>query len=212
MKYQQLSLFDDLLNVAESPSLLTKRKNLQILQNYFVDLGIPKNLLWGNDVRQMIDHLLVNGYYPKQAWALWELCNRFSETRLSVGDQFSCSKDIFEHFKSRLKDLNQEQFIIVCLNNKHCYMCEMIVTKGTLNKSLVHPREVFACAIENRSAAIVCVHNHPSGDPKASKDDIQITHRLKKVGTVVGIPLLDHVIIGNDRYFSLADQGLLSDE
>ena len=68
---------------------------------------------------------------------------------------------------------------------------------------------MYVFAIEHRAAAIICVHNHPSGDPKASQDDIQITRRLVEVGKIIGIPLLDHLIIGNDRHFSLADQGLM---
>ena len=141
--------------------------------------------------------------------ALLELSKRYNEKKLVPGDRFSCSRDIFQHFRFRLRDLKQEVFILVFLDNKHQYLSENEITRGTLNRSLVHPREVFSAAIENRAAAIVCVHNHPSGDPKASEDDIQITRRLLEVGKIVGIPLLDHVIVGNDRHFSLADEGLL---
>ena len=141
--------------------------------------------------------------------ALLELCKRYNEEKLIPGDPFSCSADIFQHFRFQLRDLKQEVFILVLLDNKHQYLIEKIITKGTLNKSLVHPREVFSAAIENRAAAIICVHNHPSGDPKASEDDIQITRRLQEVGKIVGIPLLDHIIVGNDRHFSFADEGLL---
>ncbi len=158
------------------------------------------------ELSQLLPHV---PYFGEKMKALLEVCKRYSEDTLIPGDQFSCSKDIFAHFRFRLRDLKQELFILVLLDNKHQYLTDVLITKGTLNKSLVHPREVYSTAIENRAAAIVCVHNHPSGDPKASTDDIQITHRLKEVGTVVGIPLLDHIIIGNDRYFSLADQGLL---
>ncbi|MBF0289579.1 MAG: hypothetical protein HQM14_17335 [SAR324 cluster bacterium] len=158
------------------------------------------------ELSQMFPHL---PYFGEKMKALLEICKRYSEDKLIPGDQFSCSKDIFDHFRFRLRDLKQELFILVLLDNKHQYLTDVLITKGILNKSLVHPREVYSTAIEQCAAAIVCVHNHPSGDPKASPDDLQITHRLKEVGTVVGIPLLDHIIIGNDRYFSLADQELL---
>ena len=141
--------------------------------------------------------------------ALFELSKRYNEEKLIPGDLFSCSQDIFQHFRFRLRDLKQEVFILILLDNKHQYLSERVISKGTLNKSLVHPREVFSAAIENRAAAIICVHNHPSGDPKASDEDIQITQRLQEVGKIVGIPLLDHIIVGNDRHFSLADEGLL---
>jgi len=108
-----------------------------------------------------------------------------------------------------LERQKQEQFIIVLLDNKHRYLAEEDVTKGILNKSLVHPREVFASAIEHRAAALICVHNHPSGDPEPSQEDFRITERLVEVGKLVGIPVLDHVIVGGDNYTSFADNGLL---
>lgn len=160
-------------------------------------------------VFELTQHLPDCAYFGEKLKAFLELCKRYNEEKLIPGDAFSCSADIFQHFRFRLRDLKQECFILVLLDNKHQYLADIVVTKGILNKSLVHPREVFGAAIENRAAAIICVHNHPSGDPKASPEDIQITRRLSEVGKVVGIPLLDHVIIGNDRYVSLADQGLL---
>ena len=93
----------------------------------------------------------------------------------------------------------QEQFIIVLLDKKHLYLAEEDVTKGILNESLVHPREVFASAIEYRAAALICAHNHPSGDPE----------RVVEVGKLVGIPVLDHVNVGGDNYTSFADKGFL---
>ena len=149
------------------------------------------------------------GHFAEKLKAFLELSKRYNEEKLTPGDSFECSADIFQHFRFRLRDLKQECFILVLLDSKHHYLTDTIVTKGILNQSLVHPREVFGAAIENRAAAIICAHNHPSGNPKASQEDIQITQRLSQVGKLVGIPLLDHVIIGNDRYVSLADEGLL---
>ena len=102
----------------------------------------------------------------------------------------------------------QEQFIIVLLDNKHRYLAEEDVTIG-LNKSLVHPQEVFASAIEHRAAALICFHNHPCGDPEPLREDYQITQRMVEVGKLVGIPVLDHVIVGGDNYASFAEKGLL---
>ncbi|MGK5093598.1 DNA repair protein RadC [Deltaproteobacteria bacterium TL4] len=140
---------------------------------------------------------------------LLELCKRYNEVKLTPGSPFRCSQDIFTHFQYRLPALKQEQFILVLLDNQHQYLMDEVVSMGILNKSLVHPREVFAKAIEHRAAAIICVHNHPSGDPKASPEDLNITKRLKEASQIIGIPLLDHLIIGNDQYTSLADEGLL---
>ena len=131
--------------------------------------------------------------------ALREMCRNYGIEKLKPQDQFH----------QQLERQKQEQFIIVLLDNKHRYLAEEDVTKGILNKSLVHPREVFASAIEHRAAALICVHNHPSGDPEPSQEDLSITERLVEVGKLVGIPVLDHVIVGGENYTSFADKGLL---
>ena len=86
---------------------------------------------------------------------------------------------------------------------------EILVSKGSLNTSIVHPREVFKDAIKDAAASVILVHNHPSGDPEPSQEDLEITKRLVKAGRILGIKVLDHLIIGNNCYFSLADKGLL---
>ena len=141
--------------------------------------------------------------------ALREMCRNYGIEKLKPQDQFNSSREIFNHFHQQLERKKQEQFIIVLLDNKHRYLAEEDVTKGILNKSLVHPREVFASAIEHRAAALICVHNHPSGDPEPSQEDLSITERLVEVGKLVGIPVLDHVIVGGENYTSFADKGLL---
>lgn len=146
---------------------------------------------------------------PQKINLLLEVCRRYGEERMTPGKLFRHSSDVFQHFHHRLRTLKQEEFIIVLLDNKHRYLNDQVITKGILNRSLVHPREVFGSAIESRAAAIICVHNHPSGDPQPSAEDVKITQRLKEVGSVVGIPVLDHIIIGDQRYTSLSDEGLL---
>ena len=141
--------------------------------------------------------------------ALRELCKNYGIEKLKPQDQFSSSRDIFKHFHQQLSRQKQEQFIIVLLDNKHRYLAEEDVSKGILNKSLVHPREVFASAIEHRAASMICIHNHPSGDPEPSQEDLRITERLAEVGKLVGIPVLDHVIVGNESYTSFADKGII---
>ncbi|MBF0237819.1 MAG: DNA repair protein RadC [SAR324 cluster bacterium] len=142
---------------------------------------------------------------------LLELCKRYNEHKLVPGKAFQASVDVFRHFQHRLRELKQEVFLVILLDNKHQYLTDCQITQGLLNKSLVHPREVFASAIEHRAAAIIAIHNHPSGDPRPSSEDIQITRRLQDTGKIVGIPLLDHVIIGRDQYCSLADEGLMQE-
>ena len=136
------------------------------------------------------------------------MCRNYGIEKLKLQDQFNFSHENFDHFHQQLERQKQEQFIIILLDNKHRYLAEEDVTKGILNKSLVYPREVFASAIEHRAAALICAHNHPSGDPEPSQD-FRKTERLVDVGKLVGIPVLDHVIVADDNYTSFADKGLL---
>ena len=103
--------------------------------------------------------------------------------------------------------LDREQFLVACLDAKHAIIGVNIVSLGSLTLSLVHPREVFKPAILLNSAAIICAHNHPSGDPAPSSEDRVLTIRLRQAGDLLGITILDHIILGDDRTFSFADQG-----
>ena len=103
----------------------------------------------------------------------------------------------------------QEVFGVLILNIKHKIVAVHEVSRGTLNASLVHPREVFKSAILHNAAAIICFHNHPSGDPKPSKEDVDITKRLIEAGEILGIPVLDHIIVGDEEYVSLKEMGVI---
>ena len=106
-------------------------------------------------------------------------------------------------------DADKEHFGMITLNNKNRFTGWKVVSTGTLTASLVHPREVYSVALEFRAAALLFAHNHPSGDPAPSPEDIEITRRLKEVGDIMGIRVLDHVILGSERYFSFSDKGLI---
>ena len=108
---------------------------------------------------------------------------------------------------SKLRDYSREHFILIVLDSRNCSVSEVSI--GTLNASLVHPREVFSEAIKNKAAAVVVAHNHPSGDPKPSDDDIRITKRLVEAGEILGIEVLDHVIVTRDGFFSFKDKGFI---
>ncbi|MBC3898514.1 DNA repair protein RadC [Acetobacterium malicum] len=112
--------------------------------------------------------------------------------------------------KRFLEDLDREQVIVCCLDNKNQPVSINVVSVGTLNSSLVHPREVFKTAILSNAASIILFHNHPSGDPEPSQEDINITTRIKDAGGILGIELLDHIIIGsNDTFLSLKEKGIM---
>lgn len=103
----------------------------------------------------------------------------------------------------------QEVFGILILNTKSKIVAVHEVSRGTLSSSMVHPREVFKPAVLHNAAAIICFHNHPSGDPEPSEDDIGITKRLIEAGEIMGIEILDHIIVGDDRYVSLKERGVM---
>ena len=115
--------------------------------------------------------------------------------------------DVYEYLRPRVAHSEKETFYVLLLDSKNKLIREEVVSVGTLTASLVHPREVFCPAVREAAAAIIVAHNHPSGDPKASAEDIEVTSRLRAAGQVIGIPLLDHVIIGAGQYVSLAEQG-----
>lgn len=105
-----------------------------------------------------------------------------------------------------LRGLDREEFHVLLLDARHRLLRTAHVSTGTLSTSLVHPREVFAAALRESAAAIVVVHNHPSGDPEPSAQDVAVTQRLVQVGALLGVPLLDHVVVGGDRWVSLRER------
>ncbi len=119
---------------------------------------------------------------------------------------------VFRLMEPDLRGLERESFHVLALDGKHRLQRRELVSVGTLTMSLVHPREVFRPAVRIGAAALIAVHNHPSGDPEPSLEDFEVTRRLLQVGRVIGIPMLDHVVIGESRYVSLAERLGLSRE
>ena len=117
------------------------------------------------------------------------------------------ASDIYAHFRTRLADERHEQFYAVLLDNKHRKIRDVCVSQGSLTASIVHPRDVFLPVIRESAAAVIFVHNHPSGDPTPSREDIDITRRLRDVGELMGVRVLDHIVIGHGRYVSFVDDG-----
>lgn len=152
------------------------------------------------------------GLSPSDAVRLQAILGLFHlwvERASPVGKLFSAPEDFYNHFFLRLRDLRKEVFYAVVLDQKHRRIDELRISEGTLTESLVHPREVFGPALRLHAAAIALVHNHPSGDPAPSHQDLALTRRLVQVAELVGIRVLDHVIIGDKTLFSFADKGLL---
>ena len=108
-----------------------------------------------------------------------------------------------------LHEKAEEHFCILCLNTKNKIVGVHTISIGSLNTSIVHPREVFKAAMLNNANGIICLHNHPSGDPKPSREDIELTKRLIKAGEIIGIEVIDHIIIGEQEYLSMKEKCLM---
>ena len=130
---------------------------------------------------------------------------------LARGERFSNSRELFLRYRSLFSPAAKEYFFSLHLNSKNQLIREMLVSIGSLSTSVVHPREVFAPAVRDSAASIILLHNHPSGDPAPSREDRECTQRLAQAGRLLGIRVLDHVIFGQEDYFSFADAALLAD-
>lgn len=154
----------------------------------------------------------VKGAGPAKAASIkaaLELASRCGSRELVNGDRYTSSAQIFQHFRNRFRDRKKEHVVALLLDGKNRVIREVPISEGSLNQSIVHPREVFNPAVRESAAAIILVHNHPTGDPSPSREDMELTRRLKEAGELMGIRVLDHVIIGDTEYVSFSDKGLL---
>ncbi len=144
-----------------------------------------------------------------QVLAAVELGRRTLTRAPAVKVQFGCPRDVAAYLTPRFGGGAVERFGVVLLDTKHRVVKATVLSVGTLDASLVHPREVFREATTVGAAAVVLFHNHPSGDPTPSRDDMALTSRLVKAGELMGIAVLDHVVLGESRYFSFKESGRL---
>jgi DNA repair protein RadC len=141
--------------------------------------------------------------------AALELGRRLLEDGRPDRPRIRSPADVYRWFAPRLADLAAEEFHVLALDSQSGVLRDLLVTRGILNSSLVHPREVFRGAIAESAAGIIVVHNHPSGDPTPSADDRAVTRQLVEAGRVLDVPVYDHVVVGASRYVSFAEAGLL---
>ena len=155
---------------------------------------------------------VINGIGPAKAMqikALFEL-----NKRIKVNDNslvFSSAKIVFDFLSPKLSGLDKEHFIVLLLDSKNKLIKEELISIGTLNASLIHPREIFKPAIKESANSIILVHNHPSGDCTPSKNDEKITELLKQTSTTINIPIIDHIIISKNSYYSFQEKKLFLD-
>lgn len=141
-----------------------------------------------------------------QIMACFELGRRLASFSKTKKLRINSAKDIAKMFMPELSSLKKEHFIGIYLDSRKNIVKEEIISIGSLDSSVVHPREIFRPAIEESAAALILVHNHPSGDPEPSEEDIEVTKQLSAAGELLGIELLDHVIIGQKTYFSFREK------
>lgn len=144
-----------------------------------------------------------------QVHAVLELSKRISKQRHAQEVKITCANVVANLYMEDLRHLKQEFFKVIYLDTKNKIINDENISIGSLNASIVHPREVFKNAVKKSANSIIIMHNHPSGDPAPSREDIDITRRIRKAGELLGIALLDHIIIGDHRYISFKEEKLL---
>ena len=179
---------------------LTKKEAELLLENK------PLHELFIAPYKELAD--LFNRSQAMKILLYMELAKRVYKKGLSIRPTISCPAETLA-FLSEIKDKSKEHFLSLYLNARHQVIKKEVISIGTLSASIVHPREVFQPAIINNAACIILAHNHPSGDPAPSQDDIELTKRLKQAGDIIGIEVLDHIIVSSDDFISLKEQGVL---
>jgi DNA repair protein RadC len=155
----------------------------------------------------------IKGIGPKNALYLTlahQIAGRFLRDKAKGNIFFNSSKSVFDYLFHSMRDLKREVFKVLLLNRKNEFITDQDVFLGSLTGSAVYPREVMSLALEQKAASLVFVHNHPSGDPAPSPEDRELTRSLVWSSRLLTIQVLDHIIIGNNRYYSFADEGLIN--
>ncbi len=135
-----------------------------------------------------------------QILTIAELQKRINQSKTPV-KKITCAKDVFDLMHEELKDKKEEHFYVLLLNNQNHVIKKELISKGILDSAILHPREVFRPAIKHSAARIILIHNHPSGNPEPSQEDLEITQRLTAAGEEIDIKVLDHVIVGKDEWW-----------
>jgi DNA repair protein RadC len=182
-----------------------------------IDLGREIITHFGDNLRELgsadlAEICSIKGMGPAKATgikAAFTLASRLQSRKLEHLDRFTSPRQVFDYFHHEFRDSRKEYFLALLLDGKNRIIRRVQVSEGSLNQSIVHPREVFIPAVKESAAAIILVHNHPTGDPAPSSEDIAITRRLREAGDIMGIKVLDHIIIGDGEFVSFVERGLL---
>lgn len=180
----------------------TKKENILEISNRLIATHGLQNLS-ACSLQQLQQQYGIGPARASQIIALFELCKRVSYSQEKKN--ISCAKEAAELYLPKTRSLRKENFMAIYLDTKNNIIAEETITVGILNSSLVHPREVFHGAIKHLAYAVIVLHNHPSGNPEPSDEDLEITKSLIQSGKLMGIPLLDHIILGKNNWWSWAE-------
>lgn len=184
---------------------------LELSRTILADQGAGSGLL-GIYHRSLSDLQKIRGVGKVKAVQLKciaELSRRFARAQASGGLSFSNPDTIAEYYMEELRHEEQEVLLVLMLNSKSMLLHEEIISRGTVRASLISPREIFISALRYRAVGIILLHNHPSGIPDPSRDDVLLTQRVLEAGKLIGIELLDHIIIGDRQAVSMRELGIL---
>jgi len=168
------------------------------------EIGLARLSRW-TDVRMQAE-CGIDGMGARRLAAAFELGRCVERARARPRVRFPSPRSVWEHVIPELRGLERERFLLLLLDGKHRLLRGLVVSEGTLDSSLVHPRDVFGPALREGTGALIAVHNHPSGDPEPSSEDLAITQRLRAAGELLGIPLVDHVVVADGGWVSLRER------
>jgi DNA repair protein RadC len=193
------------LNTATDRELLACAADQAATENWpALEWNVEAGDWFGRTTEELACELAIPRRSARRLAAALELARR--ALRPVGTPQIRCARDAFELCRALFVGVHVEQFRVLTLDAKHRVKQNLVISVGSLTSSLVHPREVYRCAVRTCAAAIVCVHNHPSGDPEPSQEDIEVTRRIAAAGRTLGITLLDHVVVGRDEFTSLRER------
>ena len=191
----------------------SRSENSLELAGRIMELSLPGDGLAGLLHRSLPEFMSIEGsgvVKGLQLCCIGELSRRIWRRKsLEASPAFCEPADIASYYMEEMRHLEQEEVRAMFLDTKQVLLRDVLLSRGTVNASLISPREVLIQALCNRAVTMILVHNHPSGDPSPSKEDIAMTKRLSQAASLVGVPLIDHIIIGDLRYLSFREKNLL---
>ncbi len=187
----------------------TKRKTAVDLARELLDRYESLDNLFSRSPAELMKVKGIGAAKAATLFAAFQLVRRVQSQKKRDRPFFKKSRDVADRYLPLMKDLRKEMFRLLLLSRANRLIKEVTLSEGTLDASLVHPREVFREALLESAAGVILLHNHPSGNPTPSEEDLRITRQLVEAGKVMGIKVLDHLILAGDDYRSLADEGLI---